>query len=93
MNYHYLLFIPLFIAGVAVGCAEPQTQAQEDADRAARRQAHNVRMQPRVNSLAEVWYKGHRYLVYEAHRKFAITHAGHCEGLHVTRIGGEVLDR
>lgn len=89
MNYHYLLFIPLAIAGLAVGCAAPD-QSQEAID--ARWQKRNVRAQlVTVPNFQEVWYKGHLYIVtsMEGSRKGMLAHAGHCPGIHVTRIGGE----
>ncbi len=89
MNYHNLLFIPLFIAGVAVSCADlPHSQDAIDAAW----QDRNVRVQlTTVPNFQEVWYKGHIYIVIslEGARKGMLSHAGHCPGLHVTRIGGE----
>ena len=73
-----------------VGCATvPQTHEQIEADRVARDSRRNVRMQPHMNRFGEVWYKGHRYLLYKGHRQMAITHAGHCTGEHAEAVGAE----
>ena len=54
--------------------------------------ARNVEIQLNVvPNFQEVWYKGHRYVILMNGRQGMLTHAGHCNGLHVTRIGGEQL--
>lgn len=96
MNLHYLLIIPLFIAGLAVGCAQQERPTGDlgvlsdyatDAG-----QTFNVRSVFRVNSqdnILQVVVEGHQYVVYDGWRGGGIVHSESC--LHASHPGmGEI---
>ena len=84
-----LVLIPaIFVLGTYAGCAGPPDESQVMID--ARWHERNVAVQRRVvPGFQEVWYKHHLYVILsrEGSRKGMLAHAGHCPGLHVTRIG------
>ncbi len=80
MNLHYLLFIPLLIAGIIVGCATiPTGVLSDDATQVG--QTFHVQSVFRINgadNVTQVVVEGHQYVIYDGWNAGGIVHSASC---------------